>query len=108
MLLFIDDVQKGFRMTALMIFCGAATGIIQFYILKNIVERILISNKSPMIPIMLKVVVYAAAAILLLTILRNQIFYFGIGFGGGITVTPLIYFFIIRYNDKNSFGKGEK
>lgn len=95
-------------MTALMIICGAAVGIIQFYMLKNIVERLLISNKSLMIPIMLKVVVYAVTAILLLTILRNQIFNFGIGFGGGITVTPLIYFIIISYNDKNSFGKGKK
>lgn len=95
-------------MTALMIFCGAVAGVIQFFLLKSITERILILNKNPICPIILKTVIYAVSAVLLLTVLRNQIIYIGLGFGGGITITTLIYFIIIRYHINNSSGKEDK
>lgn len=95
-------------MTAIMIICGAAVGAVQFFLLKNITDRVLLSDKSPVTPIILKIIIYAAAAVLLLTVMRTQIINAGIGFGGGITVTTLIYFVIMRCRDKNSFGKEDK
>jgi hypothetical protein len=92
-------------MTAIFIVCGAAVGFIQFFLLKNVTDRVLLSGKSPVLPIILKIVIYAAAAVLLLTVLKTQIINAGIGFGGGITVTAFIYFIIARCHDKNSQGK---
>lgn len=95
-------------MTAIIIICGAAVGAVQFFLLKKITDRVLLSGKSPVLPIILKIVIYAAAAVLLLTVLRTQVINAGIGFGGGITVTTLVYFIIIRCRDNNSTGKEEK
>lgn len=95
-------------MTALMIICGAAIGVIQFFLLKSITERILVLNKSPVYPIILKFVTYVISAVLLLTVLRSQIIFIGIGFGGGITITTFIYFVVIRYRGSNFIGKEDK
>jgi hypothetical protein len=95
-------------MTAIIIICGAAVGVVQFFLLKNITDRVLLSGKSSVLPIIVKIVIYAAAAVLLLTVLRTQVINAGIGFGGGITVTTLVYFIIIRCSGDNSTGKEEK
>ncbi len=95
-------------MPVIMIFCGAAVGIIQFFLLKSITERILILNKNPVFPLILKIIIYAASAVLLLTVLQTQIIYIGIGFGGGITITSFIYFAIILCRNNKSIGKEEK
>jgi hypothetical protein len=60
------------------------------------------------LPIIVKIVIYAAAAVLLLIVLCTQVINAGIGFGGGITVTTLVYFIIIRCSGDNSTGKEEK
>jgi hypothetical protein len=95
-------------MTAIIIICGAAVGAVQFFLLKKITDCVLLSGKSPVLPIIFKIVIYAAAAVLLLTVLNTQVINAGIGFGGGITVTTLVYFIIVRCRDNNSTGKEEK
>ena len=100
---------KGFGMetyiTAAMILCGTAVGAVQFLILKNITERILISGKNPIIPLLLKAAVYAVSAVLLLTVLRDRIAFAGIGFGAGIILSSFIYFACVHCRSSSSTGK---
>lgn len=91
--------------TAAMIFCGAAVGAGQFYLLKNITGRILISGKNPVLPLLLKAAVYAFSAVLLLTVLRDRIAFAGIGFGAGILLSSFIYFACVHCRSSNSVGK---
>lgn len=91
--------------TAAMIFCGAAVGAVQFYLLKKTTERILISGKNPVLPLLLKAVVYAVCAVLLLSVLRDRIAPAGIGFGTGILLSSFINFACVHCRSGNSVGK---
>jgi preprotein translocase subunit SecY len=93
-------------MTAMIVICTAAIGAVQFFILKKITEQILILNKNPAIWIAVKIIIYAATAVLLLTLLREQIINAGIGFGAGFFVCALIFFIVVRRRD--FVGKEEK